>query len=98
MQLRRRSIFSMNVSSAIRSLVEQEAIATCKALNIANDKFNQDACAVTCLRALSKVKEPTEKVQVTYVCANASALRQAISSEKKTKSAEISANLLNLLK
>lgn len=78
--------------------MHNEAQAVCKELGITNDKFNQDANAATTLRALAKVKTVEEKLQVAYLGGNASALRQAISTTKTTKAAEIGSKLISMVK
>ncbi|HEY6018462.1 MAG TPA: hypothetical protein VIY48_00745 [Candidatus Paceibacterota bacterium] len=88
----------MTVSSQIRELCHQQAKAACKALGIEPDKFNQDACALSCLMTLQKVKTNEEKAQVCYIHANASALRQALTSTKEQKGAQIATALVNALK
>ncbi len=89
----------MKVSSAIRERVEQEALATAKNLNKKPEEFNQDCCAVVNVRLQATAKSDVERLEIAYICANASALRQAISSTKKQeKGAAISEDLLKMVK
>lgn len=97
----------MQVSTEVRALVEAEAKAVCIATKLRNDQFNQEMNAITAFRALKKIgglkmeldKPTLDKVlQVLHKCSNASALRQAISTEAKKASSvanDIAAELLN---
>jgi hypothetical protein len=91
-------ILLMNVSNTIRELCYTEAKAVCNALKLTYDKFNQDCCAAACVRTMAKVKTNEDRLQVAYVFSNASAVRQAISSEKATKAASIATSLIDLVK
>jgi hypothetical protein len=85
------------VSTEVKQVVENEAKAVCQELGLPPDKLNQDGCAITAYRALAKVGADRQKrLEVLKKCANASALRQAISGEKgKTDFVqELSAKLL----
>jgi hypothetical protein len=75
-----------------------EAKTVCDLLKRDYDKFNQDCAAVTAFRLVKALKTDEEKLQALYICANASALRQAISSAKQSKSGSIGDDLLGLVK
>lgn len=97
----------MKVADKVRQNVEVEArrVLTATKAKVPSATFNQDLCAVTayneCLRIdredLDDADKQSEKLQTLYICANASALRQALDSEKKSKGAQITAGLLDLI-
>lgn len=78
----------IKVTDEIRSLVESEAIELCQERKVKNDDLNQAMAGVVCIRALKSLgcTIPKDKVldalAVAMVCANASALKQKISSDK----------------
>ena len=79
----------INVSTEVKALVESEAKAVCVATKLKNDQFNQEMNAITAFRCLKKsevviTEQQTQRVlQILHKCGNASALRQAISTEAK---------------
>lgn len=96
------------VSDAVKAIVNAKAKDLCKERGMKLDSFNQDACAMVCLRSLKRVEAMVDeeeeanadakkdssfwldrraqlKLQAAKVCANASALRQAISQTKAAR-------------
>lgn len=88
--------FTIKVNDSIRAKVEAEAKAVCLAAKVNVDSFNQALCAVTLLNCLHSAKDASERLQVAYVCSNASALRQAL--EKAPAGSAIAESVLGLLK
>lgn len=83
------------VMKSVRAFVEEQAKSNCEEREIEYKEFNQDMCAWTAYRALkdkgadfTKVgKSDEERIQIVFgilkVCANASALKQAITGERQ---------------
>jgi hypothetical protein len=92
----------LNVSTEVKAIVHAEAKAICATAKVRNDQFNQDLNAYCAFRSLAKVGVQVpdalipKVLEVLKISGNASALRQAISEEKKKTdiASEISRELL----